>query len=349
MTRCRASPFLHGGQVPWWISQVGVDHDSTMKAYRLLRSIADAGLAAGPSAGPTTQEQVRPYSQQVFAGQSGGGPGASRVLLGKVAVVTGGGRGLGREVARRLAAEGAHVAVAARSEDELRETVALITGAGGRASAFTVDVSDSSAVEQLVVAVEFQAGPVDLLVNNAAVIWPLGPAWEVSTREWWRLLEINLFGTFLCAHAVLPGMTRRGSGRIVNVASGAGIQAPPFGSAYAASKAAVIRLSEELALETKAHGVAVFSIDPGWMSTAMTAYLADSDQGRRWTPWAASRSGPEAQVSPARAADLVVRLASGGADALSGRYLTVWDDVDDLISRADEIIRDDLYTVRLRK
>jgi NAD(P)-dependent dehydrogenase (short-subunit alcohol dehydrogenase family) len=289
------------------------------------------------------------YSRHVASGVSRGSPGGSRDSLSRVAVVTGGGRGLGREVARRLAAEGTYVAVAARSEDELRETVELINGAGGRASAFGLDVSDPGAVEHMVAAVEIQAGPVDLLVNNAAVISPLGPLWEISTKEWWRLLEVNLFGTFLCAHAVLPGMTRRGSGRIVNVASGAGIQAPPFGSAYAASKAAVIRLSEALALETKDHGVAVFSIDPGWMSTAMTAYLADSDQGRRWTPWAASRSGTEAHVSPSRAADLVARLASGSADALSGRYLTVWDDLDDLISRADEITRDDLYTVRLRK
>jgi NAD(P)-dependent dehydrogenase (short-subunit alcohol dehydrogenase family) len=153
-----------------------------------------------------------------------------------------------------------------------------------------VDVSDAGAVEDMVDAVELQAGPVDLLVNSAAVIWPLGPAWEVSPKEWWRLLEINLFGTFLCAHAVLPGMTRRGSGRIVNVGSGAGIQAPPFGSAYVASKAAAIRLSEELALETKDYGVAVFSIDPGWMSTAMTTYLAaliragDGRRGQRPCP-----------------------------------------------------------------
>ena len=81
----------------------------------------------------------------------------------------------------------------------------------------------------------------------------------------------------------------------------------------------------------------------------MTTYLADSDQGRRWTPWAASRFGTEGDVSPARAADLVARLASGSADALTGRYLTISDDLDDLLSRANEITRDDLYAVRLRK
>lgn len=276
-------------------------------------------------------------------------PGEERKLVGRVAVVTGGGRGLGRELARRLAAEGAQVAVAARSADQLDETVQLIEDAGEHATAFTVDVSDAEAVQHMIAMVERDAGPVDLLVNNAAVISPLGPVWEVAAEEWWRLLEINLFGTFLCARAVLGGMTRRGHGRIVNVASGAGIESPPFLSAYVASKAAVIRLSEELATETERHGVAVFAIDPGWMSTSMTAYLADSDHGMRWTPSARLLFGTEAHVPPSRAADLVVTLATGQADRLTGRYLTVWDDMDDLVGRADDIRRDDLLRVRLRK
>ena len=180
--------------------------------------------------------------------------------------------------------------VAAHSADELDETVRLIGEAGGSATAVSVDVSDPGAVQHLFAVVERDAGPLDLLVNNAAVIAPLGPVWEVAADEWWQLMQINLFGTFLRSRAVLAGMVRRGQGRIVNVGSGAGIEAPPFGSGYVASKAAVIRLTEELAIETEPYGIAVFAIDPGWMSTAMTAYLADSEPGRRWMPWAQSMS-----------------------------------------------------------
>lgn len=196
--------------------------------------------------------------------------------------------------------------------------------------------------------VEQAAGPVDLLINNAAVITPLGPVWEVSVTDWWRTMEINLLGTFLCSRAVIPGMIRREQGRIVNVASGTGIASPPHMSAYVTSKAALIRLTEELAMETEQHGIPVFAIDPGFMSTAMTDYLANSEQGRRWAPLAPSIFNTDAHVPTSRAADLVVTLATGRADVFSGRFLTVWDGVDDLLERTEQIERGDLHRIRLR-
>ena len=124
----------------------------------------------------------------------------------KVAVVTGGGRGLGRAFAQALAAAGYVVAVMARSEAEL---VALVERSGGKASAFAADVTDGTAVDRAFTEVERTLGPVDLLVNNAGVVGPLGPFAESDAGAWWRTIEVNLQGQILCAHCVLPGMIAR--------------------------------------------------------------------------------------------------------------------------------------------
>src|SRR5262245_22598866 len=143
----------------------------------------------------------------------------SAALSGQVAVVTGGGRGIGRAIALALATAGAWTAVLARSQSELDTTVQLIEHAGGRARAFVSDVTDVLAVRNAMRNIEQALGPVDLLVNNAATGGPIGPFWETDTEQWWQALEVNLRGPVLCSRAVLPGMVARHQGRIVNVAS----------------------------------------------------------------------------------------------------------------------------------
>ena len=192
------------------------------------------------------------------------------------------------------------------------------------------------------------SGSIELLVNNATVIARLGPAWQVPINEWWRLMEINVRGPMNGAHAVLPAMTAARSGRIVNIVSGVGLRSRENMSAYATSKAALIRLTEALAIDAADYGVPVFAVDPGFMTTAMTHYLVHSEPGQRWTPQAASIFDTPAHVPVDRAANLVAKLATGVADVLTGRFLTVWDDVDDLVRRADEIMAQDLYAMRLR-
>jgi NAD(P)-dependent dehydrogenase (short-subunit alcohol dehydrogenase family) len=172
----------------------------------------------------------------------------------QIALVTGGSKGLGRAFARALADASAQVAVTARHEGELNNTVAEIEERGGRGFAFPADVTDSEAVARLVAAVEETLGPVDLLVNNAGSFRAFGSLAEVDPGEWWREVEINLRGPFLCARAVLPGMIERKKGRIINVASFAGLVPIETISAYCVSKAALIRLSEQLALETQEPG-----------------------------------------------------------------------------------------------
>jgi NAD(P)-dependent dehydrogenase (short-subunit alcohol dehydrogenase family) len=269
---------------------------------------------------------------------------AASDLRGQVAVVTGGGRGIGRAIALALAAAGAAVAVTARSADELAETVQLIEGTGGRARARPADVTDRAAVTGVVAATEQAFGPVTLLVNNAGVLQPIGLAWEVDPEAWWRCLEVNLRGPYLCARAVLPGMVARRAGRIVNIASAAAARPIPDGTAYASSKAALVRLTDSLAVETAEYGVAVFAVDPGNVPTDMHAYLGQSPawlkrRGRHAPPYR-----PAAQTGA-----LAVALAGGRADALSGRFLRVHEDLDELVREADAIRQDDRHALRVRR
>lgn len=284
-------------------------------------------------------------------------------LRGQVALVTGGGRGLGRLFAQGLAAAGAAVAVTARSGEQIAETAALIGNAGGRAIAVASDVADRASVEQMVAEVERELGPVDLLVNNAGSNRAHGALWDVDPELWWRDVEINLRGPFLCTRAVLPGMLRRRRGRVINVASAAGLVPGPGTTAYQVSKTAVIRLTDSLAAETREHGIAVFAIHPGTVYTPMNEYVLRRDREYLGGAQGAIRSEAVRQRllrfarlfeegrddPPQPAVRLVLALASGQADALTGRFISVRDDLAELVRRADEVERDDLYTLKLAR
>jgi NAD(P)-dependent dehydrogenase (short-subunit alcohol dehydrogenase family) len=270
-------------------------------------------------------------------------------LHGQVALVTGGGRGLGQHLATALAGAGAAVAIVGRAETHLAETVRLIEGAGGQAMALPADVTDQRAVERVVAATEQRLGPIDLLVNNAGVVGPAnGPLWEVDPAQWWRTIDINLRGPFLCARAVLPGMVSRRAGRIINMTSITGQL--PYITAYQASKTALTALTNCLAAETKEYGIGVFAFMPGGVRSGMTEYLAESSEVHasvRIRHQAYFRDGITVDV-PAHAVQVFMLLASGRADALSGRYISAWDDALEVLGRVDEILRNDVLTLRVR-
>jgi 3-oxoacyl-[acyl-carrier protein] reductase len=251
-------------------------------------------------------------------------------LAGKVALVTGGGRGIGRGIALQLAHAGARVAVGARTREQVETTAAETDGV-----AIEADVSNRSDVERMVAQTEQELGPIDVLVNNAGIaIWE-GSAWELEPEEWWHVFEVNMLGVYLCCRTVIPGMIARGGGRIVNVASGAAYLPGSRSTAYSASKAAVHRFSETLAGQLEPHGIPVFSISPGLVQTEMTSDTFGDDAP--WTP-------------PELAPRLVRALASGRLDALAGRYLHAeHDDIDDVEQRAAEIVAQDLNAIRLRR
>ncbi len=266
-------------------------------------------------------------------------------LKDQVAVVTGGGRGIGRAIAETLAQHGASVAVLARSVNELEETVALIHAAGGRAWAYPCDVADADSVKR----VFEHIGAVDLLVNNAGIIGPLRPISETQAEDWWRTMEINLKGPLLTTEAVIPGMIARRRGRIVNVSSGGGTFPTPNFSSYGVSKTALIRFTECVALELKSFGIAAFSISPGTVRTAMSETSLNSADGKKYIPWFSRIFDEGLNLPPERAAQLVLTLASGKADVLSGRFIGPADDLDAMIAAADEIEQNNLYSLRLRK
>lgn len=269
-------------------------------------------------------------------------------LRGRVALITGGGRGLGRAFAQALSQAGLRVAVTSRSAGELAETEALIQGQGGAAMSVAGDVRDPESVRAMAAEVEQAYGPLDLLVNNAGSAGALGPIWEADPAEWWDGFEVNLRGVFLCCRAALPSMIARGRGRIVTVASGAGAMPVAYMSAYAISKAAVIRFTETLAAETRRHGVAAFSIHPGTVRTAMTESAMTSEAATRWLPWFKNLVESQA-VPPDAASRLLLYLASGAADRLSGRFFQVPEDPAEVVRRASEVEQQDLYALRLRR
>jgi NAD(P)-dependent dehydrogenase (short-subunit alcohol dehydrogenase family) len=273
----------------------------------------------------------------------------SAELRNQVTIVTGAGRGLGRAISVALGQAGAAVGVVARSEAQVAETAGAIKQAGGEALAVIADVSDPAAVERAARQVEGTLGPVDLLVNNAATPGPLGPMWEADANDWWHSFEVNLRGPFVCSRAILPGMIARRRGRIINLATSAATVAVAHMGAYVVAKTALIRLTENLAAELLNSGVSVFAIDPGTVRTAMTQHVLESEAGKKWLPWFRKLFDQGRDVPPEKAAQLVVHLASGRADALSGRFLGVADDLPKLLEQLEEVKRSGLYTLRVRK
>jgi NAD(P)-dependent dehydrogenase (short-subunit alcohol dehydrogenase family) len=274
-------------------------------------------------------------------------------LAGQVALVTGSGRGLGRAYAISLAKAGAAVAMTARTESEIQTVQREIEQHGGHALAISVDVTNKNAVAKLVTTIEQQLGPIDLLINNAGVLRAIGRVTDLNPDDWWREVEINLRGSFLCSQAVLPGMIARKRGRIINVASGGGLSAFDCFSAYSISKTALIRLSESLAIENKEYGIVVFAIHPGNVRTSMSEYLHDSEVVGQRAPWMQQtwrQRFAEATDTPIeRSVTLVLQLAFGQADVLSGRYIDAEDDLTELLDHAAEIQSRDLYTLRLQE
>jgi NAD(P)-dependent dehydrogenase (short-subunit alcohol dehydrogenase family) len=249
---------------------------------------------------------------------------------GRVAVVTGGGRGLGRGAALALADRGAMVVAVARSAEQLAETERLAGDASGSVTGIAADVADPDAIDHLADQVMERFGPPTILVNAAGVFGPIALIKDVDPREWLGTVMIDAIAPFLTTRAFLAGMLDAGWGRIVNVTSAASLHPPgPLNSAYATAKVALNQLTRHLAAEIAGSGVTANVIHPGDVKTDMWADIRDkvgrmgpeADAYRAWVEWVAETGGDP----PHKAVDLIVRLTSDAGGDTNGQFCWVED------------------------
>ena len=270
-------------------------------------------------------------------------------LSGKVAIITGAGRGIGRGIAMAFASEGAKVALVARTAAQVEDAAVEASRAGAEALAIPGDITKRDDVRRIVERAFERHSRIDILVNNAAILGPLGPFAGNDMDHWAATMELNVTALAACCSAVLPGMISQGSGKIINL-SGAGVTRPSQTlSAYGTSKAAVIRFTETLALEVREHNIWVNALGPGQIDTEFLDPVVSAEHGSVDPSFVAqvrkTKAGQGASMD--NAAALAVWLASGESNGLTGRLISATqDDWRALGSRIPEVMESDLHTLR---
>ncbi len=249
---------------------------------------------------------------------------SERPLAGKTALITGGGSGIGAAVAQRLGMAGASVVLVGRTEKRLAAEARRLSEVGVEARGIPCDVTDPAGVNALAA----DAGAVDILVNNAGVA-SASPLAKLTLEEWNRIFAVNVTGTFLCTRAFVPGMAERWWGRVVNVASVAGLAGAKYISAYAASKHAVIGFTRSVAAEVAAQGVTVNAVCPGYVDTAMTResvdrIVAKTGRSREDALGAILATSPQARlIEPDEVAHAVFALCVHEARGINGQAIVL--------------------------
>ena len=273
-------------------------------------------------------------------------------LAGRSALITGASQGLGLAIARAFVNAGASVMLCARDAvmlEAARKELSALAPDGLRVLAQPADVSSKDAVEDLVARTLREFPDLQILVNNAGVYGPMGPIETIDWDAWVRAIEINVYGSILTCRALLPHFKQRRYGKIVQLSGGGATSPLPRMSAYAASKAAIVRFAETLALEVQADGIDVNSIAPGALNTRMMRELLDAGPAVVGESFFTrmKKIADEGGTPLERGAALAVFLASAESDGITGKLLSaVWDPWESLPRHKDDLARTDVYTLR---
>lgn len=270
-------------------------------------------------------------------------------LEGKNAVITGASQGLGKAIAEQFVREGAKLVICARNEPLLAKTAEELTASGGTVYTYTCDVSDEKSVEGLAAFAFEKLGRVDALVCNAGIVGPIGPTESVSIHEWMETINVNLLGTLLPCRALIPHFKLNKSGKIVILSGGGATKPMPNFSAYAASKAGVVRLMETLAEELQPFGIDVNAVAPGALKTRILDQVIEAGPERAGESYHQKNVQlAEAGTTPLeKGASLCAYLASTLSDGISGRLISApWDKWEELALHREELAASDIYTLR---
>ena len=269
-------------------------------------------------------------------------------LKDKVIIITGGGRGIGRTMAFEFAKEGAKVVVVSRTVQECEAVAGEIQSNDRTAVAQRCDVSRIEEVEELINGAVKEFGKIEVLVNNAGIYGPIGKLFETDLNHWKKALEINLFGTVLCTHQVLPYMIKNHTGSVINMSGGGAVSPFPHFSAYGTSKAAVVRFTETVAEEIKEFGIRVNAIAPGPVNTRLLDEALDAREkcGKEFYKKCLEQK-EKGGTPPEKAAELAVFLASDESKGLTGKVISaVWDDWKSIPQKIQEFQTSSMFTLR---
>lgn len=274
----------------------------------------------------------------------------SDLLKDKVAIITGGSRGIGRAIAERFAKEGCNLMLASRTKSELEKTAELIKSQSPvNVISYQTDIGNENEVMLMVNQTITEFGKIDILINNAAIIGPMGEISKISGQKFLDTLKNNIGGTVFCTKAVIPYMKSQKQGSIINMSGGGGLSSLPYFDAYSASKAAIVRLTENFALELEEFNINVTAISPGAVNTKMFNEQLKADKNSIGeNNWQALQERLASGGEPIeKTPELALFIASQNRKELNGRVISaIWDDWEKISKQKEKIIDTDIFQMR---